>query len=171
MKNLLILLLLTLLISSCATKKQRAIKHINKALKLDSQVLSEFNTSIRLDTTIIINEQIVTPERKIFISMNEDSLRRVLELELGVKTILLENGKMKLELERTKNGWFNFLATVKPDTIYFSDTVKVEIEKQVPVKGLIVERQKKGYFYYCGILFNIIGGIFIFIFIWRLFRR
>lgn len=171
MKKVIILVLLAILISGCATTHQRAVKHVNKALRLDPQVLSEFNSPIRLDTTIVINEQIITPERKIYVGINEDSLRKVLEMQLGVKKMLVENDKLRVELERTKDGWFNFLATVKPDTLYFRDTIEIEIIKEVPVKGLIREVPSKGYFYYCGILLNILGAIFIFIFIWRLFRR
>lgn len=171
MRKLLIFLILVLLISSCATKKERAVKHVHKALRLDPQVLTEFNTPIRLDTTIIRKDTIITPEKKIYLGVNKDSLRKAMEAELGVKTMLVENGKLKLELQQTKEGWFEFLATVKPDTVPIIDTVYLEIVTEVPVKGLVTTITKKGYFYYSGLIANFVGGLLLLILLWRLFKK
>ena len=170
MRNLLVIII-ALTLTSCATRKERAVRHVNKALSLYPQVLTEFNTPIRLDTTIFITDTIVTPEKKVFLPVNEDSIKRALEKKLGVKTMLVENDKLKLELQKTKDGWFEFLATVKSDTIVVKDTVRIEIIKEVPVKGLERTVVKKGYWYYSGIFFNIFATLYILSYIWQRHKK
>lgn len=168
MKQIVLLISLLLLLGSCATKRERAVRHINKALTLDPNVLTKFNLPIRIDTNIVINKQYVTPEKKIYLKANEDSIRRALEAKLGVKTLLVENEKLKLEIQKTKDGWYEFLATVKPDTVTIRDTVFLEIEKEIPVSGLVREVPKRGYLYYCGWLLHLLIVLFVG---WKLLKR
>lgn len=169
--RIVLVLLLVISLASCATKKERALKSFNKALSLDPDILSNINLPIRIDTQIVRHVEIVTKEKIVNQSVNVDSLKKVLEGEIGAQKVLLENSELKLELFKTKQGWLDFKATIKKDTISVVDTVQVVIEKQLPAKALTKTVHVRGYFYYSGIILNLISLIVLTLIIWRMFKR
>jgi hypothetical protein len=170
-----ILCIFTLL--GCATKRERAHRHIDKAIALYPKILNEISTPIKIDTQIIYQKEIIIEERvdsskqytKIDLQRILDSLGRSKDRNTQV---ILENERLKVELRKTAEGWYDFVGTSKPDTIEIFDTVRIEILREIPVKVLEQKVEyKKGYFYWTGVMFNLFMIIAVGIFIWRALRR
>lgn len=165
-------LILVFSITSCASVQERARHHLNKALTLDPNILSQVNSSIRVDTTIIVKDTIITPEKQTTLKIKKDSLKEALNIDSGITKLLVENNKLKIELTKSKEGWLDFLTTIKSDSISYEKEVPLSIEKEVPVKVLApTVITKKGYFYYSGIVLNIFMILITVIELWRLFKR
>lgn len=173
MKYILILII-ALSISSCATRQQKAIKHLNKALSLDSTVLKHIIVPITIDTTIINNGVIVidtiikTPETKTGEKITPEKFESLVDSLkiLNKEVTLLETEQLKLTLQRTKDGLIDVKGLLKPqyipykDTIPYIDTIPFHLQTKAPSVAPITKIvTKKGYFYNVGVALHYILGI------------
>lgn len=170
----LILLLIAVSLSSCATKRQRAVHHLNRAIELDPQVLQTLNSPIRIDTQVIVKKEIirekVVDSTGLYTQEDINSLIRELNKNAGdTLATLLENSKLKLELQKTKEGWLQFKSTIKPDTIHWKDTVRINIIKEVPITNQAPHIVKdRGYLYWSGLFAHILLVLFV---LWKILSK
>lgn len=166
MKKLLWILPLLFLISSCATRQQKAVKHLNKAIALDPNVLQHVIVPVIIDTTIIhqdtiiLDTTIVIPEKSETSFLSRDKINKLLDSAsiLNSKVTLLETELIKINLSKSKDGLIDLETIIKEskfrykDTIPYIDTIpyyqEIKAPSVAPVSKII---EVRGFFYWVGV--------------------
>lgn len=176
MKRLIWILPLLLLFGSCATRQQKAVKHLNKALALDSNVLQNVIVPVIIDTTIIhqdtiiVDTTIVVPEKSETSTLSRNEINKLLDSTetLNGKVKLLETELIKINLIKSKDGLIDIQTIIKEikvpykDTIPYIDTIPFYKEIKAPSVAPVTKVEvKKGYFYWTGVIVNALLVLYI----------
>ena len=174
MRNIIIILLSSVFLIGCATRKERAVSHLNKALKLDSTVLKNVIVPIKIDTTIFrdkvleIDTTIDLEESHESVAITEEEFNLMIDSieSLKEQVTLFETEKLKLTLSKTSDGLIDIRGLLKSrsisykDTIPYIDTIRFEIEKDVDSVAPVTEIvYKKDFFHHVGVVTVYLLGI------------
>lgn len=169
-----ILLLIVFTISSCASKKERAVKHLNKAISLDASVLRNVTRPIVIDTTIVVRGELridtilVIPGTTVEQTITEKEFKNLTDSldKSNDKLTLLESELLKVTLQRTKDGLLDIQGVLKErglyyrDTISYIDTIPFYLDTIAPsVEPVTDVVYKKGYFYSVGVTVHYFVGL------------
>lgn len=135
-KHLLLILLLVLILASCKTRQERAVKLFDKAVALHPDLLGTIGTRVVIDTLFLYKDTLFIPADTTVFAIKLDSLRK------EGKILLFENDKLKVEIERVKvvddKGVVSYrekgIVTNKEKLIYRDVEVPVYITKTIPAR-------------------------------------
>ncbi len=166
MKNLLLLVVLVILtLASCRTRLERAERYLDKAIKLNPNVVSTKDTLVVIDTLLLYKDTLFIPADTTKFQFQIDSLKKE-----GKQTIF-ENDKLKVEIrtiKETKDGKVTYrqegIVTNKEKLITRTIKVPFYITKVIPAKLItktITLQAKRGVFWWVGLGVCILGISFI----------
>lgn len=140
MKNLSVLAVSCLFLLCCATRQERAIRHLTKAIELDSSILFKQSVDTIITGRILVRDTIKYKQKDSDFALNIDSINRELDKSKAPvpSTVIFQDSNKTVTVKRLPSGKLMARIESTEVTIPYERVVTYTQKITVPGKGFKV---------------------------------